>query len=167
MLLPIEQRIAAELGVQHRQIEAAVQLARTLDVKHLELRHERALAHPAFNALVTEKVHMRLALPATPELLWEKGIKSKLRSQIKRPLSMGMETRFGPDQLDAFYEVELPDVFAVQHPVGTVLGRVARDAVDGALAAATDGAHGAGLDGAGQRAANDRDRPAGRRRRCP
>jgi serine O-acetyltransferase len=25
--------------------------------------------------------------------------------------------------LDAFYEVELPDVFAVQHPVGTVLGR--------------------------------------------
>jgi serine O-acetyltransferase len=25
--------------------------------------------------------------------------------------------------LDAFYEVQLPDVFAVQHPVGTVLGR--------------------------------------------
>ena len=25
--------------------------------------------------------------------------------------------------LDAFYEVELPDIFAVQHPVGTVLGR--------------------------------------------
>ncbi len=25
--------------------------------------------------------------------------------------------------LDAFYEVALPDVFAVQHPVGTVLGR--------------------------------------------
>jgi len=25
--------------------------------------------------------------------------------------------------LDAFYEVDLPDVFAVQHPVGTVLGR--------------------------------------------
>jgi serine O-acetyltransferase len=27
--------------------------------------------------------------------------------------------------LDAYYEVELPDVFAVQHPVGTVLGRAA------------------------------------------
>jgi serine O-acetyltransferase len=25
--------------------------------------------------------------------------------------------------LDAFYEVELPDIFTVQHPVGTVLGR--------------------------------------------
>jgi serine O-acetyltransferase len=25
--------------------------------------------------------------------------------------------------IDAFYEVELPDIFAVQHPVGTVLGR--------------------------------------------
>ena len=25
--------------------------------------------------------------------------------------------------LDAFYELELPDIFAVQHPVGTVLGR--------------------------------------------
>lgn len=25
--------------------------------------------------------------------------------------------------LDAFYEVELPEIFAVQHPVGTVLGR--------------------------------------------
>ena len=25
--------------------------------------------------------------------------------------------------VDAFYEVQLPDVFAVQHPVGTVLGR--------------------------------------------
>jgi serine O-acetyltransferase len=27
--------------------------------------------------------------------------------------------------LDVFYEVELPDIFAVQHPVGTVLGRAA------------------------------------------
>ena len=25
--------------------------------------------------------------------------------------------------LDAYYEVQLPDIFAVQHPVGTVLGR--------------------------------------------
>ena len=88
-------------------IEAAVELARTLDVKHLELRHERELAHPAFNALVTEKVHMRLALPATPELLWEKGIKSKLRSQIRKPLAdESLTVAFGrEDLLDEFYRV--------------------------------------------------------------
>ncbi len=90
-----------------RLIEAAVELARRLDVKHLELRHERQLQHPAFNALVTEKVHMRLPLPATPELLWERGIKSKLRSQIRKPLSDdSLSVAFGREELlDEFYRV--------------------------------------------------------------
>lgn len=99
--------LADSAADEARLIEAAVDLAKRLDVKHLELRHERQIAHPAFNALVTEKVHMRLALPATAELLWEKGLKSKLRSQIRKPLAdPALSVAFGREELlDEYYRV--------------------------------------------------------------
>lgn len=87
-------------------IERAVTLAETLDVKHLELRHESHIEHQLLNGVSTEKVHMRLELPASPEALWT-GLKSKLRSQVKKPLNdASLSATFGGlDQLNAFYEV--------------------------------------------------------------
>ena len=87
-------------------IDRAVALADSLKVKHLELRHERRTEHDRFNAVNTEKVHMRLELPATTDELWT-GLKSKLRSQIKKPLNdTSLSVAFGHlDQLNAFYSV--------------------------------------------------------------
>lgn len=87
-------------------IDRAVELADALDVKHLELRHEHHVEHPKLNATATEKVHMRLQLPATSEEFWD-GLKSKLRSQIRKPLNdESLITQFGRhDQLDNFYSV--------------------------------------------------------------
>ena len=87
-------------------IDKAVTLADSLNVKHLELRHESRSEHPRLNSTNTEKVHMRLELPETSEQLWT-GLKSKLRSQVKKPLNdSSLSVQFGhKDQLKNFYEV--------------------------------------------------------------
>ncbi|HQX52988.1 MAG TPA: GNAT family N-acetyltransferase, partial [Planctomycetaceae bacterium] len=84
----------------------AVELADSLDVKHLELRHEQRVEHERLNSVNTEKVHMRLILPTAAEELWT-GLKSKLRSQVKKPLNdPSLGVTFGHlDQLDAYYGV--------------------------------------------------------------
>ena len=87
-------------------VDKAVELADQLDVRYLELRHERAFDHPALTEAVTEKVHMRLSLPATTDELWN-SFKSKLRSQIRKPLtneSLSVEWG-GHDLLAEFYDV--------------------------------------------------------------
>jgi FemAB-related protein (PEP-CTERM system-associated) len=82
---------------------AAVDLARTLGVQHLELRSERAL-ETTLDVRIS-KVSMRLALPATSEALWT-ALGSKLRNQIKRPERENVTVRIGrQDELDAFYRV--------------------------------------------------------------
>lgn len=87
-------------------LDRAAALADTLDVKHLELRHEARVAHDRLDRVNAEKVHMRLALPASPQQLWD-GLKSKLRSQVRKPLQDArLQSRFGRhDELDAFYAV--------------------------------------------------------------
>ncbi len=93
-------------AVASQLIDRAVALADSLNVKHLELRHERRAEHVRLNSVNTEKVHMRLGLPATTDELWS-GLKSKLRSQIKKPLSdTSLSVAFGHlDQLNTFYSV--------------------------------------------------------------
>jgi len=87
-------------------IDQAVNLADSLNVKHLELRHERQAVHNGLNSVNTEKVHMRLVLPSSEDELWA-GLKSKLRSQIRKPLNdPSLSIAFGRvDQLNAFYSV--------------------------------------------------------------
>ncbi len=87
-------------------IDQAVNLAKSLDVRHLELRHEKALTHPALNAVSTEKVHLRMALPETESELWD-SLKSKVRSQIRKPLNdPDLQTNFGQvEKLDEFYRI--------------------------------------------------------------
>lgn len=42
--------------------------------------------------------------PQGPEATWSK-LSSKLRSQVRRPQKEGVEVRFGPDQLEPFFQV--------------------------------------------------------------
>ena len=86
-------------------VDRACGLADELEVKYLELRHEKPIEHPRFNFQRTDKVHMRLALPATDEEL-ETSFKSKLRSQIRKSGEHGLEVSFdGLSVLDDFYVV--------------------------------------------------------------
>lgn len=86
-------------------IDRAVELADSLDVKHLELRHEMPWGHPAFNAKREDKVHMRMALPEDSVTLLAK-YKSKLRSQLKKSGENDFEIAFGGEELlDGFYQV--------------------------------------------------------------
>ncbi|KAA1261014.1 FemAB family protein [Rubripirellula obstinata] len=86
-------------------IDRACDLADELDVKHLELRHEQNIEHPKFNFQRTDKVHMRLDLPATDEDL-ERMLKSKVRSQIRKSNEHHLSVEFGKMELvDDFHNV--------------------------------------------------------------
>lgn len=51
------------------------------------------------------KIAVLLDLPdGDPEILWD-DLKSKVRSQVRRPRKEGIEVRFGHDQIDPFFEV--------------------------------------------------------------
>lgn len=86
-------------------VGAAADMGSRLRVKTIELR-SRAREASSFRA-TDRKITVELALPSSEEELWN-GLRSKVRSQIRRPMKEGMEYREGVDQLDAFY-----DVFAV------------------------------------------------------
>ncbi len=83
--------------------EDAGVLARRLRVDLLELRTRVPVDSSL--ALSARKITVLLKLPATAEQLWEEGFRAKLRSQIRRPMKEGMETRFGPEEMESFYEV--------------------------------------------------------------
>ena len=51
------------------------------------------------------KVTVLLPLPNDPEELWKDGLKAKVRSQVRRPMKEGLETRIGPEEITAFYDV--------------------------------------------------------------
>ena len=97
--------LAKSPDVQTRLVSRAVELADDLGVRHLELRQEAPLDHPALNGAMTSKVHMRLTLPATTELLW-KGYDGKVRNQIRKGEKAGLSVVWGGlDQLNDFYAV--------------------------------------------------------------
>jgi FemAB-related protein (PEP-CTERM system-associated) len=82
---------------------AAVALARELGVDLLELRSR----NPVPGGLRTShrKITVLLDLPSTSEILWSEGLRSKVRSQVRRPMKEGMVPLIGADQLDPFYAV--------------------------------------------------------------
>lgn len=83
----------------------ACQLADQLNVRYLELRHEAAIEHPQLNACRTDKVHMRLALPASEQELMQ-SFKAKLRSQVKKSQAYGLSIDWGgANLLNEFYNV--------------------------------------------------------------
>ncbi|RMG01839.1 MAG: FemAB family PEP-CTERM system-associated protein [Planctomycetota bacterium] len=86
-------------------VDRATELARTQNVRHLELRHERRIEHPALTHERTDKVHMRLTLPDSTEALWN-GFRAKVRNQVRKGERMGLEVLWGrEDLLNDFYRV--------------------------------------------------------------
>ena len=97
--------IATEVGVAGRLIDGAVELAKRLDVRYLELRQEQLIEHPGLDRVVSEKVHMRLPLPGTPGKLWD-GLSPKVRNQVRKGQKNGLTVVFGGlDLLPDFHEV--------------------------------------------------------------
>ena len=86
-------------------ISHACELADQHQVRYLELRHEKPVEHAKLNATRTDKVHMRLTLPDSEELL-DRSFKSKLRSQVKKAGEYDLAIEWGGHQLvDDFYKV--------------------------------------------------------------
>ncbi|MCA9246767.1 MAG: FemAB family PEP-CTERM system-associated protein [Planctomycetales bacterium] len=96
---------ANEPEIADKLIEEAVRLADRLDVRFLELRHEREVPNARLGHKQTQKVHMRLSLPGTVEELW-KTFHPKVRNQIRKGEKNGFRISWGTgDLLDAFYDV--------------------------------------------------------------
>jgi FemAB-related protein (PEP-CTERM system-associated) len=97
--------VAASPDVQARLVGRAVALAEELNVRYLELRHERPVVHPDLNGSITSKVHVRLRLPRTADELW-KVLYSKVRNQVRKGEKQGFAVAWGgPELLDGFYDV--------------------------------------------------------------
>jgi FemAB-related protein (PEP-CTERM system-associated) len=75
--------IADDEATARRLIDHAVELADHLGVRYLELRNQGPISHRALTASRTDKVHMRLNLPAKADLLWD-GLSAKVRNQIRK-----------------------------------------------------------------------------------
>jgi hypothetical protein len=104
---PLETDAGADIdrGRAGRLAGRALRLADDLEVQHLELRHEQVLEHPALTECVNGKVHMRLALPATANELWD-GFPAKVRNQVRKGRSNGLKVAWGGEEL-------LPEFYAV------------------------------------------------------
>ncbi len=97
--------IADSADVQTLLIDRAAELADELDANHLELRHEAPVGHHRLDGAMTTKVHMRLNLPASTELLW-KSFDAKVRNQIRKGEKSELSVQWGThDLLDDFYHV--------------------------------------------------------------
>jgi FemAB-related protein (PEP-CTERM system-associated) len=96
--------LADDDATRRRLVDRAVALADELRVRHLELRHETPVEHPATGRR-EDKVHMRLPLPDFPGPLWE-GLPPKVRNQVRKAEKGGLTVAWGgPERLGDFYAV--------------------------------------------------------------
>ncbi len=108
--------LAREGDTQQALLEKAIQLAKDLGASSVELRSNTPMPDlsPAASPLrapgvaihtATHKVRMTMALPESGELLL-KSFKSKLRSQVNRPIKAGLQVKIGGAELfEDFYDV--------------------------------------------------------------
>ncbi|HEY1379582.1 MAG TPA: FemAB family XrtA/PEP-CTERM system-associated protein [Gemmataceae bacterium] len=97
--------VAADGRAAAALTDRAVELAEQLKVRYLELRHEWALDHPALGHSRTDKVHMRLELPATAGALWDQ-VNAKVRNQVRKGQKGGFTVHWGgAELLGEFYDV--------------------------------------------------------------
>lgn len=81
-----------------RLVDRAVELANELGVRYLELRQEAAIDHEKLSEKMTDKVHMRLPLPAASETLW-KALPAKVRNQVRKGQKSGLAVAWGGQEL--------------------------------------------------------------------
>lgn len=95
--------VAENDAVARELLRGAIDLARSLKVSHMELRHDTNLFPDLPQR--TDKVTMVLPLPSDPEVLW-KSFQPKLRAQVRRPEKEGAVcVSGGIELLDEFYRV--------------------------------------------------------------
>ncbi|MCI0561419.1 MAG: FemAB family PEP-CTERM system-associated protein, partial [Nitrososphaera sp.] len=115
-------------------LSEVIRLGRKTGASRIDLRHERLLAccndisafcsessrKPLQVATKSNKVRMLLNLPDSSEMLM-KSFKSKLRSQISKPLKEGLTSRTGgAELLEDFYRVFLVNMRDLGSPVHSV-----------------------------------------------
>ena len=81
----------------------AIQEANRSGADSLELRSRSQIPGPI--PTVTRKLTVLKEMASDSEEFWKTGIRSKLRSQIRRPMKEGLTTHFGPELIDEFYGV--------------------------------------------------------------
>ena len=110
--------LADDEDTEYALMKTAIQLKRLYEVKCIELRQEKPFSKNTMLRILSEKendelefavntskVRMLVHLPNSADALMN-AFKSKLRSQIKRPLKAGLDTRTGGlELLDDFYRV--------------------------------------------------------------
>jgi len=107
-------------------ISEAINIAQKLRVNTIELRHTQPISclnstsKSSKSCLITtrsQKVRMLLHLPQSSEILM-KSFKSKLRSQIKKPIKEGLYSKIGGlELLEDFYKVFLINMRDLGSPV--------------------------------------------------
>jgi len=123
--------LAESKGVEEGLLSEAVAIGRRIGADRIELRCERAIAScddairtggdrraaPSLIARRSDKVRMLLKLPPSSEEL-VKSFRSKLRSQINRPLKEGCTSSIGGlELLEDFYRVVLINMRDLGSPV--------------------------------------------------
>ena len=115
--------LADDYATEKALLSEAIQLGQKLKAHNIELRHTTPLAFLDFHKFeqltrntqhatrnwvsqtLSHKVRMLLDLPNSPEALI-KSFKSKLRSQIKKPIKEGLRSKIGGlELLEDFYNV--------------------------------------------------------------
>jgi serine/alanine adding enzyme len=90
--------VVQEKAAATQLIDRAVQLADTLGVRYLELRQEKEIEHPALLHCSTTKVHMRLLLPSSAGVMWDR-LDGKVRNQVRKGQKSGLEVVWGGEDL--------------------------------------------------------------------
>lgn len=97
--------VAADAATGKLLLDKAVELAKSLNVRYLELRHEEAIEHAEMTHRISSKVHLRLKLSVTSDELW-KQIPSKARNQIRKGRKSDLKVYWGSEELlEDFYNV--------------------------------------------------------------
>lgn len=110
--------LANDLETETALLNKAMELGRSLKANHIELRNSPSALDETIQVTVkSHKVRMILDLPESSEALM-KSFKSKLRSQIKRPMKEGLIVKVGDSELlDDFYKVFVVNMRDLGSPV--------------------------------------------------
>jgi FemAB-related protein (PEP-CTERM system-associated) len=124
--------IADDPETASRLITRAIRLAEDVGASEIALRHKEAFfdctksgegvfhnteGEEIYYQVQTHKTRMVMELPGSPDLLMD-SFKSKLRSQIRRPIKEGLTTRTaGIELLDDFYKVFTANMRDLGSPV--------------------------------------------------
>jgi FemAB-related protein (PEP-CTERM system-associated) len=95
--------LADDAATARALVERAVELARELRVRQLELKSVRRTAHPALHAH-EEFCNYTLALDE-PDRLWTARLRGNARTAVRKGEKAGLTVERGTHLLDAFYEL--------------------------------------------------------------